>query len=87
MKVNDKLYIFGLVLVIGLTATVYYFKTPWGKPGLSAEFAEKRLKEVLMDTSRRSWAKYQPDRILITTSETAKLPSPSCSRYTERKRS
>ena len=70
MNVNYKLYIFGLVLIIGLTVTVYYFKTP-RRVGLSADFAEKRVKEVLMDTSRRSWTKYEPGRILITTSETA----------------
>lgn len=70
MKVNYKLYISGLVLIIGLTVTVNYYKTP-RRVGLSKEFAEERVKEVVMDTSWRSWAKREQSRILITTKEAA----------------
>lgn len=70
MKPNYKLYILGLVLIIGLTMTVNYYKTP-RQVGLPAEFAEERVKEVLMDTSRRSWAKANQTRALITTKEAA----------------
>ncbi|AYB30317.1 NTF2 fold immunity protein [Chryseolinea soli] len=70
MKVNYKLYIFGLIFALGLTATVNYHKAPW-RVGLPVEFAEKRVKEVVMDTSKTSRAKVHQTRILITTGETA----------------
>ncbi|SHH85586.1 NTF2 fold immunity protein [Chryseolinea serpens] len=71
MKVNYTPYIFGLLFVIGLTAMVnYYYKTPW-EAGLPSEFAEKRVREVLMDTSERSWAKVYHNSTLIATAETA----------------
>ena len=57
-------------MTIGLTVTVNYYKTPW-RVGLSSEFAEKRVKEVLMDTSQRSWAKVQRGMVLIRTEEAA----------------
>lgn len=70
MKPNYKLYTSGLIFLIGLTVTVYYYKTP-RDVGLPAEFAEKRVKEVLLDTNRTNWAKFAQDRILITTKEAA----------------
>jgi hypothetical protein len=70
MKVNYTLCIFGLIFVIGLTVAVNYYKAPW-EVELPADLVERRVKEVLMDTSSRSWAKGRQNKFVITTSETA----------------
>ncbi len=71
MKVNYTLYIFGLIFVIGLTVAVSYYKAPW-EDDLSIEFAEKRVKEVLLEASRLSRVdEVQQSEVLITTNETA----------------
>lgn len=70
MKVNYYLYIFALVFILGLTIAVNYYKAPWDTD-LPADWVEKRVKEVLMDTSSRSWAKGRQNKFVITTSEAA----------------
>jgi hypothetical protein len=70
MRINYKLYILGLIIIVVLTVIANYYKTP-SIVGLSEDFAKKRVMEVLMDTSKRPWIENRSDIILIRTKESA----------------
>lgn len=70
MGINYKVHFVGLITIIALTMTVNYFKTPW-RAGLSEDFAKKRVKEVLMDTTVRPWTRGKDGIILVKTREAA----------------
>ncbi|HZB11447.1 MAG TPA: hypothetical protein VE467_00390 [Chryseolinea sp.] len=60
MRINYKLYILGLIIIVVLTVIANYYKTP-SIVGLSEDFAKKKVMEVLMDTSKRPWIENRSD--------------------------
>lgn len=68
MQVKYTLHIIGLVMIAVVTCAVNYYSKPW-KTGVSYEFAEKRLAEVLADTTHRPWNNSRQHIVLIKTEE------------------
>lgn len=70
MKINYKLHIGGLIIIAVITITVFYYKTPW-EVGLSRDVAEKRVKQVLIDSSVEPSVERKNEIILIPTARAA----------------